>query len=116
MAVVVLMIVVLVPMTVVYCSNTGNVTQIANVRQISIVSQEDIERITLAIGISEFNPQLLGANLVVTGCNDFSYILPSSRLQAGNGTTLIVNMKNYPYHQIGMTIEPDLLTHGKSFK
>tara|TARA_B100000787_G_scaffold75153_1_gene55365 strand:- start:394 stop:543 length:150 start_codon:yes stop_codon:yes gene_type:complete len=25
-------------------------------------------------------------------------------------------MRNYPCHQIGMTIESDLLEHGKSFK
>ena len=91
-------------MTVVYCSNTGPATQIDNVRQISIVSQEDIERIALAMGISEFNPQLLGANLVVTGCNDFSYIPPSSRLQSDHVTTLIVDMKNYFCHQIGILL------------
>lgn len=111
-----LIIVVFVPMTVVYCSNTGPPTQIANVRQISIVSQEDIERIALAMGISEFNPQLLGPNLVVTGCNDFAYVPSSSRLQSDHVTTLIVDMKNYFCHQIGMTIECDLPKHGKAFK
>ena len=51
-------------------------THIANVRQISIVSQEDIDHTGLAMGIAEFNPPRWGTNLVVTGCNDFSYILP----------------------------------------
>ena len=79
---VVLIIAVFVPVTVVYFSNTGPATQIANVRQISIVSQEDIERIALAMGISEVNPQLLGANFFVTGCNDFriSLLLHGSSL------------------------------------
>ena len=91
-------------------------TQIANVRQLSIVSQEDIDHIAHAMGISQFNPEWLGANLVVAGCCDFSYIPPSSRLQADNGTTLIVDMQNYPCHQTGMTIERDLPGHGKYFK
>ena len=112
----VLIIVVFVPITVVYCSNTGPATQIDNVRQISIVSQEDIERIALAMDISEFNPQLLVANLVVTGCNDFSYIRPSSRVQSDHVTTFIVDMKNYFWHQIGVTIECDLPKYGKASK
>lgn len=91
-------------------------TKIANVRQLSIVSQENIDHISHAMGIPQFNPEWLGANLVVAGCRDFSYIPPSSRLQADNGTTLIVDMQNYPCHQIGMTIERDMPGHGKSFK
>ena len=91
-------------------------TKIANVRQLSIVSKEDIDHIAHAMGIPQFNPEWLGANLVVAGCRDFSYIPPSSRLQADNGTTLIVDMQNYPCHQIGVTIERDLPGHGKSFK
>ena len=91
-------------------------TQISNVRQLSILSREDIDHIAHAMGISQFNPEWLGANLVVSGCLDFSCIPSSSRLQANNVTTVIVDMQNYPYHQIGITIERDLPGYGKSFK
>ena len=91
-------------------------TQIANVRQLSIVSEEEIAGIARAMNIAQFDPEWLGANLVVSGCPDFSHIPPSSRFQSENGTTLIVDMQNYPCHQIAMTIERDLPGQGKSFK
>ena len=91
-------------------------TQIINVRQLSIVSQEDIYHIARDMGIAHFNPQWLGATMVVSGCRYFSYIPPSSRLQAPQGTTVVVDMQNYPCHQVGMTIERDLPGQGKSFK
>ena len=68
------------------------------------------------MGIAELSLEWWGANLVVTVCNYFPYILPASRLQADCGTTLIVNMQNYLCHQIGVTIEPNLPKHCKSFK
>ena len=73
-------------------------TQIANVRQLSIVSEEEIAEIARAMNIAQFDPEWLGANLVVSGCPDFSHIPPSSRFQSENGTTLIVDMQNYPCH------------------
>ena len=91
-------------------------TQIANVRQLSVVSREEIDQIARAMKIPKFNPEWLGANIVLSGCPDFSHIPPSSRLQATNGTTLVVDMQNYPCHQIGMTIERDLPGLGQSFK
>ena len=91
-------------------------TDIINVRQLSIVSQEEIDQIARDMGLARFNPQWLGATMVVSGCRDFSHIPPSSRLQASNGTTLVVDMQNYPCHQVGMTIERDLPGQGKSFK
>ena len=91
-------------------------TDIINVRQLSIVSQEELEQIARDMGLAHINPQWLGATMVVSGCPDFSHIPPSSRLQAPQGTTLVVDMQNYPCHQVGMTIERDLPGQGKSFK
>jgi len=75
-------------------------TEISNVRQLSIVSQEDIEQISAGMCMAQFDPSWLGANLVVSGLPDFSHLPPSSRLQSANGTTLIVDMQNHPCHQI----------------
>ena len=91
-------------------------TQIANVRQLSIFSEEAIDEISRAMNIAQFNPEWLGANLVVSGCPDFSHIPPSAQFQSENGTTVIVDMQNYPCHQIAMTIERDLPGQGTSFK
>ncbi len=91
-------------------------TPIANVRQLSIVSQEEIDQIAADLGLVDFNPAWLGATIVVKGLKDFSHIPPSSRLQADNKTTLIVDMQNFPCHQIGKTIERDRPGKGKSFK
>ena len=91
-------------------------TDIINVRQLSIVSQEELEQIARDMGLAHINPQWLGATMVVSGCPDFSHIPPSSRLQAPQGTTLVVDMQNYPCHQVGMTIERDMPGQGKSFK
>jgi len=91
-------------------------TDIINVRQLSIVSQEEIDQIARDMGLAQLNPQWLGATMVVSGCRDFSHIPPSSRLQAQQGTTLVVDMQNHPCHQVGMTIERDLPGQGKSFK
>ena len=50
--------------------------QIANVCQFSIVSQENIDKTGLDMGPAELNLQWWSANLVVTVCNYFPYILP----------------------------------------
>lgn len=91
-------------------------TPIANVRQVSIVSQEEIDEIASDLGLDSFDPRWLGANIVVSGLADFSHIPPSARLQSENKTTLIVDMQNQPCHQIGMTIERDEPGKGKAFK
>ena len=52
-------------------------TEIANVRQLSIVSQEDIDKISAGMSLSQFDPSWLGANLVVSGLPDFSHLPPS---------------------------------------
>ena len=90
--------------------------EIANVRQRSIVSEEEIAKIAWAMNIAYFNPEWLETNLVVAGCPDFSHVPPSSRFQSENGTTLIVVMQNYPCHQVAVTIECDFPGQGKSFK
>ena len=59
-------------------------TDIINVRQLSIVSQEELEQIARDMGLAHINPQWLGATMVVSGCPDFSHIPPSSRLQAAS--------------------------------
>lgn len=91
-------------------------TEIANTRQLSIVSAEELARIAQAIGLEVLDPAWLGATVVVEGIADFSHVPPSSRLQAAAGTTLVIDMQNRPCHQPGLTIERHHPGHGKAFR
>jgi hypothetical protein len=71
-------------------------TPIRNVRQLSILSAEELDRIAAALGLPAVDPARLGATLVLRGIPDFSHVPPSSRLQSEAGTTLTVDLENLP--------------------
>jgi len=91
-------------------------TPIANVRQLSVLSSEDLESIAAAMGLAEIDPAWLGATLVVSGLPDFTCVPPSSRLQGPDGVTLIIDMENRPCHLPAREIEARFAGKGKSFK
>jgi hypothetical protein len=92
-------------------------TTIRNVRQLSIVSEEELALIAAEIGVDKINPAWLGASVVVRGIPDFSHIPPSSRLQKEvGGTTLCIDMENRPCIGPGDIVEEDAPGHGQAFK
>lgn len=91
-------------------------TEIANVRQISIVSAEELAAIAAACDLPRIDPVWLGATIVVAGLPDFSHLPPSSRLQGPDGVTLVVDMQNRPCHLPAREIEADAPGHGAAFK
>jgi hypothetical protein len=92
-------------------------TEIRNVRQLSILSEEDIAGIARAMGLDKLDPALFGATMVVRGIPDFTRIPPSSRLQdETTGTTLTVDMENRPCHLVSREIERLHPGFGKAFK
>ena len=91
-------------------------TEIRNVRQLSVMSQEEIDQIAADCGLDYLDPALLGCSIVVKGILDFSHLPPSSRLQAANLTTIVVDMQNRPCNLPAREIEADHPTHGKPFK
>ena len=91
-------------------------TEIANVRQLSILSAEELADIAGAMGLDRIDPSLLGATLVLEGVPDLSHLPPSSRLQAPSGATLVVNMENRPCVFPGKSIEAAHPGKGKLFK
>lgn len=91
-------------------------TEIRNVRQLSILSSEELSRIAAAIDLPEIDPAWLGASLVIEGIPDFSHVPPSARLQAESGATLVVDMNNRPCKYPARTIERARPGHGKGFK
>lgn len=81
---------------------------IRNVRQVSIMSTEEVEDIRREMGLGQLNPAWMGTSLVLSGIPDLSHVPPSSRLQAPSGCTLVVDMENPPCCQPGEVIQKEL--------
>jgi MOSC domain len=79
-------------------------TDIRNVRQVTMVSEEELAEIAAAMGIPEAKAEWLGANLVTSGIPDLTLLTPSSRLQFPSGATLVVDMENHPCRQVADVI------------
>lgn len=91
-------------------------TTIANVRQFSVVSAEELAQIAGIMGVEVLDPGWIGASLVVEGLPDFSNIPPSSRLQNEAGTTIVIDMHNRPCHLPAKVIDEDAPGKGRAFK
>ncbi|WP_050603173.1 MOSC domain-containing protein [Ruegeria sp. 6PALISEP08] len=91
-------------------------TEIRNVRQLSVLSAEELDQIAQEIGLDVLAPSYLGASIVLKGIPDFSHIPPSSRLQVSGGLTITVDMENAPCVLPGREIEADQPGHGVAFK
>lgn len=91
-------------------------TEIRNVRQLSIVSEEELSAIADEMGIAHLDPSWIGASVVLRGIPDFSHVPPSSRLQNDAGTTLTIDMQNRPCHLPVAEIKVDHPNEAKGFK
>ena len=92
-------------------------TTINNVRQLSVMSAEEIAHIAEKMGLEDIDPTLLGASLILEGIADFTHVPPSSRLQsATTGATLMVDMVNRPCVLPGREIEMEHDGFGAKFK
>lgn len=91
-------------------------TSIRNVRQLSIVSEEELAEIAKLMNIPNLDPSMIGASVVVRGIPDFSHIPPSSRLQNAAGTTLAIDMQNRPCNLPVAEIKISYPDHAKGFK
>lgn len=75
-------------------------TDIRNVRQLTIVSEEELADIAGLMGIPEMKAEWLGANLVTSGIPDLTMLTPSTRMQFPSGATIVVDMENFPCRQV----------------
>lgn len=91
-------------------------TEIRNVRQLTVVSAEDLAAVAADLDLDAVDPAWLGAGIVLRGIPDFTHVPPSSRLQNATGATIVVDMENRPCTQVARTIEADRPGHGKAFK
>lgn len=91
-------------------------TEIANVRQLTLISSEEMAQIAADMGIAALRPEWLGVSAVVEGIADFSRLPPSSRLQGPDGATLVIDMENRPCNLPARVIEDALPGLGHAFK
>lgn len=90
-------------------------TEIANVRQLSIVSEEELAEIADRLGVPKIQPEWLGANIVVKGIPDFTLVPPSTRLIFENGAAIVLDMENAPCKYPAEKIEEAHPGHGLAF-
>lgn len=91
-------------------------TEIRNTRQLSVVSQEELDEIAADCGLDAIDPVWLGATLVLKGIPDWTHVPPTARLQASDGATIVIDMENRPCRYPGDEIELDQPGHGKAFR
>ena len=91
-------------------------TEIRNVRQLTVLSAEELAATAADMGVDALDPSLVGASLVIEGIPDFTHVPPSSRLQGSDGVTLVVDMENRPCHLPAKPIDAEGPGHGKAFK
>ncbi len=91
-------------------------TEIRNVRQLTVLSEEELALIAADMGMDSVDPSHLGVSIVLRGIPDFTFVPPSSRLQAPGGATMVVDMENRPCIFPGKEIERDHVGFGPKFK
>ena len=77
---------------------------IRNIRQITIVSVEELAEIAVALGVPEIRPEWLGANMLVEGLPRLSFLPRGTRIEAAGGAVLACEGYNLPCAQIGRAV------------
>ena len=77
---------------------------IANTRQLSILSEEQLAEIAGSLDIARLEPEWVGANLVTLGIPELTFLPPSTRMMFSSGATLIVDGENAPCRYVSDVI------------
>lgn len=91
-------------------------TVIRNVRQLSLLSAEELRATAAEMGLDGIDPSLVGASMIIEGIPDFTHLPPSSRLQAPSGACLVVDMENRPCNLPAREIEKEAAGFGSRYK
>jgi hypothetical protein len=89
--------------------------EIRNVRQMTVISVEEMEEVARSMNLGAIDPTWLGANLMARGIPDLTLLPPSTRLQFPSGATLVVDMENLPCSQVSKVITEVHPTEGPEF-
>lgn len=90
-------------------------TEIRNVRQLSILSTEELQAIAQKMKIDRLDPAWVGANLLLSGIPHLTQLPPGSRLIFSAGVSLVVDMENEPCKYPGEIIDKVFPGRGKFF-
>ena len=90
-------------------------TAIRNVRQLTIISVEEMAEIATAMHLPSIDASWLGANMVTSGIPDLTLLPPSTRLQFSSGATVVVDMENAPCRQVADEISKSHPEQGPKF-
>lgn len=88
-------------------------TEILNRRQITIVSEEELQQIAVELEIDQIRPEWLGANLLVKGFPDLTKLTLGSRILFPSGAGLICMGENKPCTLPGEEIQQHYEDHHK---
>lgn len=92
-------------------------TEIRNVRQLSVLSYEELQATAQAMGLEHLDPCLVGASMILRGIPDFTHVPPGARLQCEDtGATITVDMENRPCVFPGREIEMEHKGFGAAYK
>jgi MOSC domain-containing protein YiiM len=79
--------------------------ELRNTRQISIVSQEELERVAAKMGLPHLEAEWLGANLLLAGIPHLTLLPPGTRLYFPGEAALVVEGENKPCTSAGGEIQ-----------
>jgi hypothetical protein len=88
-------------------------TEILNRRQITIVAEEELDRIAEELGVDSVLPEWLGANILVKGFPELTKLTMGSRLLFPSGSGLICMGENQPCTLPGDEIQKHYENHEK---
>ncbi|MEL6617555.1 MAG: sulfurase [Pseudomonadota bacterium] len=91
-------------------------TEIRNVRQLTILSAEELAQTAEAMGLETIDPAWVGASMIIEGIPDFTHVPPSSRLMSHSGVGIAIDMENRPCIYPGKEIEQEATGFGKRYK
>lgn len=90
-------------------------TEIRNTRQISILSEEELQQVAQNMAVERLDPEWVGANLLISGIAHLSLLPPSSRLLFSGGAALVIDMENGPCKYPGDVIDEHFPGRGNKF-
>ncbi|MBL8575233.1 MAG: MOSC domain-containing protein [Hyphomicrobiaceae bacterium] len=82
----------------------GRGKDIANTRQVSLLSVEELAEIAAALGLGALEAHWVGANVLVEGMAGFTQLPSASRLMWPSGATLFVTEPNAPCRHAGAAV------------
>ena len=79
-------------------------TEMRNERQVSIVSADELDATADAMGLREVKPEWIGANMVLDGITNLTWLPPRTLVFFENGVTLKIDGDNAPCRLAGRSI------------